>query len=197
MRKTIIKHFMENDVILGRIALNHAAISLKPSDNYFRDLAQSIICQQLSEKAGATIWMRFTALFNDTLITPKLVKTKTTEELRSVGMSYSKARYIHNIADAYLQKAIDFPKFPKYTDEQVIAELTKIKGIGRWTAEMFLIFSLAREDIFSSGDAGLLRAIRLLYGNKRTLTPIQIQKLSARWSPYRSYASLLLWKSLD
>jgi DNA-3-methyladenine glycosylase II len=196
MHKEILDHFHKYDEKMHNLALKFKNISLKSNNNYFLNLAESIVNQQLSEKAGATIWKRFLDLFSADLITPEMVKNKSLKILRNVGMSYSKAQYIHNIADEFINENIDSNLIPKYTNEEIINNLIKIKGIGRWTAEMFLIFSLGREDVFSIGDTGLLRAIQKLYGEKRKLTTKQIVKISSAWIPYRSYACLLLWKSL-
>ncbi|OGG02425.1 hypothetical protein A2Z33_05190 [Candidatus Gottesmanbacteria bacterium RBG_16_52_11] len=117
-------------------------------------------------------------------------------ELRVSGVSESKANYIRNTASAFLDGRLVSSKLDRLTDQEVITVLTSVKGIGRWTAEMFLIFSLGRPDVFSFGDAGLMRAVNRLYGKKRPLTQDQIRKITRRWSPYRSYACILLWRSL-
>jgi len=167
------------------------------SEQLYEELIESIINQQLSGKAAATIYKRFLALFNPPaggfLSPEKLLKTDV-EKLRSAGMSYSKANYIKNIAQAFKNKDLTIEKIEKLNDEEVKKELTKIKGVGNWTAEMTLIFTLKREDVFSLGDAGLKRAIKNLYGLEKET---DILKLSETWKPHRSYACWYLWRSLD
>ena len=112
-------------------------------------------------------------------------------------MSWAKARYIKNLAQTVTDGTVNLDNIASYDDEGVIAELTKVKGIGPWTAEMFLMFSLARQDIFSLGDLGLRKAIQKLYAFKKKPTDKQIEKLSKKWIPYRTCAARILWRSLD
>jgi DNA-3-methyladenine glycosylase II len=197
-QKSLHFHFLSiPDNIIDTVLLKYGLIKIYPSQFYFANLVESVVCQQLSEKAGATIWKRFQELFPNKFITPKNVLEKSLEILRKSGISFAKAGYIQNIAEAYINNIITPDKFSLMTDDQVIAQLTQVKGIGRWTAEMFLIFSLGREDVFSFGDTGLIRAINDLYGKGNKMSPTQIEKIVRKWSPYRSYASLLLWKSLN
>jgi DNA-3-methyladenine glycosylase II len=164
------------------------------SDKLYEELIESIINQQLSIKAADTIYKRFLALFNGKHPTPdKLINTDL-EKLRSAGMSFGKASYIKNIAHAFENKHLETEIIKKMSDEDAIKELTKIKGVGKWTAEMTLIFTLQRPDVFSLGDAGLKRAIKNLYGIEKDE---DILKLAQSWKPNRSYACWLLWRSLE
>jgi len=161
----------------------------------YEELVESIIGQQLSGKAADTIFKRFLALFkNSKFPRPEELLKTDTEKLRSAGMSYSKAQYIKNIAQAFKNGDLDIETLKKMSDEDVKKELTKIKGVGDWTAEMTLIFTLKREDVFSLGDAGLKRAIKNLY---KIETEKEILKLAKTWKPKRSFACWYLWKSLD
>lgn len=164
------------------------------SEKLLEELVESIISQQLSIKAANTIYNRFLSLFDGKFPKPEQILEIDIEKLRSAGMSYSKGNYIKNIAKAFKDKQIDVKKINKATDEEVIQELTKIKGVGKWTAEMILIFTLKREDVFSLGDAGLKRAIKNLYKLEKDT---DILKLSEEWKPFRSHASWYLWKSLE
>lgn len=168
-----------------------------PPEGYFLKLCRGIISQQLANKAAAAIVNRFTTAFAQGGITPECVLERSEEELRAVGMSYAKARYMKDLAAKTLAGEIRFEAFPGLSDEAVILELTKVKGIGRWTAEMFLIFTLGREDIFSFGDLGLKRAFTMLYGKHHAGTRKAMERVITPWSPYRSYASLALWESVD
>ncbi len=164
------------------------------SEFLYQDLIESIVSQQLSIKAADTIFGRFTALFDENFPRPEQILTKSDEQLRAVGMSYQKASYIKAIATAFLKKEINTKKIQQMPDEDVIVELTKIRGVGKWTAEMILIFTLKRPDIFSLGDLGLRNAITNLYG---ITDPKEMLTLSATWSPHRSTASWYLWRSLE
>ena len=159
------------------------------------ELIEHIISQQLSVKAADTIYSRFLGLFKDKEYpnAEQLLKIDV-EKLRQAGMSYQKAGYIKNIAKAFKEEQIEIEKIKLMSDEEAIIELTKIKGVGKWTAEMILIFTLNREDVFSLGDAGLKRAIKNLYGitNEK-----EILKLSETWKPKRSFACWYLWQSLN
>ena len=165
------------------------------SEKLYEELISSIISQQLSNKAADTIYNRFLSLFKGKKhpASKELLKIDS-EKLRSAGMSYSKASYIKNIAAAFENRELEIKEIKKMTDEEIIKELTKIKGVGKWTAEMTLIFTLQREDIFSLGDAGLKRAIKNLYNLEKDA---DILKLSENWKPYRSYACWYLWRSLE
>lgn len=195
MNARIIRHFRLRDPYIAELAHKFPDIAVTPSESHFTDLIQSVICQQLSDKAGMTIWNRFLLLYPGRPVTPELVKKTAVKKIRSAGTSHSKAEYLHNVADWFLKNPAKASSLSSLTDADIIRELTTIKGIGRWTAEMFLIFSLGREDVFSFGDAGLMRAIRNVYGNDK-ITSEKIAKITRAWSPYRSYACLLLWKSL-
>lgn len=165
------------------------------SEKLYEELVESIIGQQLSGKAADTIFKRFLGLYKDSKFPAPEVLLKTdTEKLRGAGMSYSKASYIKNIAKAFKNGDLDIKILRKMSDEEIIKELTKIKGVGNWTAEMILIFTFKRDDVFSLGDAGLRRAIKNLYSIEKEK---DILRLSEKWKPKRSYACWYLWRSLD
>jgi DNA-3-methyladenine glycosylase II len=187
---------MFKDPILQKLFKQHGPHRFEDrTERLMEELIESIINQQLSGKAADTIYKRLLQLFkNEQFPTPEQILKIDVEKLRSAGMSYSKASYIKNIAKAFKDGDLDIRKIQKMSDEEVIVELTKIKGIGKWTAEMILIFTLNREDVFSLGDAGLKRAIKNLYG---FTDEKKILKLSETWKPNRSYACWYLWKSLN
>lgn len=187
--KKIVIHFQSVDPLLA--SLVSKKITLTQSQDPFLDLIESIISQQLSVKAGNTIFLRFKNLFPKG-ITKDAILSLQDQEIRNIGASWSKVSYIKNIAAA----DIDFHALSKSSDEDVVARLTKIKGVGRWTAEMFLMFSLGREDVFSFGDLALRKAVQKLYQLKNEPTPKQLQAITSKWKPYRTYASRLLWNSL-
>jgi len=164
-------------------------------NNLFLDLIEIVTGQQLSMKAADTIFKRLLALFP---VKPKPadVLQISVDQLRSVGLSNSKANYVRNIAQAVFSGSLPLDQLEKQSDDEVKRELIKIKGIGPWSAEMFLIFSLKRPDIFSVGDLGLRTAIEHLYGIKRDNLQ-KIEKLAESWRPHRTLASRLLWASLE
>lgn len=171
---------------------------IMPSDNHFATLVQSIIGQQLSVKAAKTIIGRFLNLFPKARFpAPEQILKMDKEKMRACGLSYSKISYIKDLAEKVKTKEVKLAEIALLGDEEVIAELVRVKGIGRWTSEMFLIFSLGRDDIFSYGDLGIKNAIKKLYKLKAHPTPEKANKISEKWKPYRSTACRLLWKYLD
>ena len=163
----------------------------------FEDLLEAVINQQLSDKAAATITKRFRAISQKQgKIKPATVLSLSEQEIRNCGISFPKIKYMKGLAQAVQEKKLDLDLLTTLSDEEIVVELTKLNGIGRWTAEMILIFTLKRPDVFSSGDLGLRTAVAKLYGVSRD-NHKQIEKLAKRWSPYRSLACRYLWKSLD
>lgn len=193
----VARHFEAVDPVIAAYVRHLSSFSLGVSGTPFLDLVEAIINQQLSEKAGATIFSRFKASFGGTRIVPEAVLGRPAEELRSIGVSWSKVAYIRALAQAVSDGQLILTGLVDKEDEEIIASLTNVKGIGRWTAEMFLMFSLGREDVFSYGDLGLRNAIRKLYGIKKDPTPKQMERIVTRWKPYRTYGARLLWKSLE
>lgn len=191
-------YLKKSDSVLAKLFGKVEPHVLRPSKNYFESLTDAIISQQLSGKAAATIFKRFKDLFpGGKFPTPAKVLAKSDTELRSVGVSGSKASYIKNIAAGFEDGSLGFKYINKKTDEEIIEMLVRIKGIGRWTAEMFLIFSLSRPDVFSFGDLGLRNAVKKVYGLRKDPSPEKLKQLSAKWCPHRTCASLYLWASLD
>ncbi|KKQ75544.1 MAG: putative DNA-3-methyladenine glycosylase [Candidatus Woesebacteria bacterium GW2011_GWB1_38_5b] len=169
---------------------------VKPEDPFI-DLVETIINQQLSDKAAATIFGRFKKLFPEEKITAEKLLKIPDEKIREAGISYSKIKYIKGIAQQIKNKKLNLKNLENLSDEDVINELVKLKGIGAWTAEMYLMFTLARPDVFSAGDLGLQNAIVKLYKIKQKPTRERLLEISIKWSPYRTTASRILWRSLD
>lgn len=195
-RREIVSH-LEKDPVLKKLIERYEFPALKTSENLFFDIIDSIVSQQLSIKAGSTILGRFKNVFNGKAFPNALdILSTPDEKIRECGMSFAKIKYIKGIAEAIVQKTLDLQKLYELQDEGVIEELTKQKGIGRWTAEMILIGSLGRMDVFSVGDLGLRTAVSRLYNVKRDDLK-KIESISLMWKPYRTIASRYLWKSLD
>ena len=157
----------------------------------FVSLVNSIAGQQISRKAKASVWQRFVTLLGGQ-VTPQAIEAVTEDELRACGLSGRKAVYIKRLAAKVLGGELDFASLAQMSDEEVCAELTKLDGIGKWTAEMQLIFSLGRANILSGGDVAIQNGLKLLYGHKK-ITPALVAKYHKRYSPYASVASFYLW----
>lgn len=199
VKNAILAHFRSVDPILYSLVekVTLPPISKRQPDQYFHHLCHEIIGQQLSGKVVDVLCDRFDKLFGKRKVTPENVLKFSEEKLRAIGMSWSKARFIRDLADKVSSKLVKLDQLAQFSDEDVIAELTKVKGIGPWTAEMFLMFTLGREDVFSFGDLGLKKAIMKLYKMKREPSRKKLESLSKKWSPYRTHAALVLWKSLE
>lgn len=192
-----IAAFRITDPILSAVIEKVGPVQWQFSKNYFIELVESIVSQQLSIKAADTIFGRLKSLTANSELTAEAVLRMDPQKMRGAGLSWSKVSYVKNIAEYTLTSPKVFEQLDKMNDEEVVAELTKIKGVGRWTAEMFLLFTLGRPDVFSYGDLGLRRAIQRLYGFEKEPTKEEIEEIAHRWKPYRSIASRYLWKSLE
>ncbi len=194
----IHKHFQKVDPKIAQVLSAMELELLKAeTSGYFAKLCREIISQQLGSGAAHAIHGRFLKLFPRKDVTPKGVLKYSDQQLRNTGMSWAKARYVRSLAEALYYGKVRLDNLQTLTDEEAITELTKVKGIGRWTAEMFLMFTLGREDVFSHGDLGLSKGLELLYGKSKVRTPKLINSITESWSPYRTYACLALWHAKD
>lgn len=194
-----IEHLQGADPVLAGLIQQYGPYTVEPHDNYYHELVSSIIGQQLSVKAAATIERRFKDLYNGELPSPEQILATDVETLREVGMSRPKASYIQDLARHVQDGRLGLEKFPAMTNEEIIRELVAVKGIGEWTAHMFLIFALGRLDVLPVGDLGVRNAIRANYGLDHAPTPDECRQIAAEhgWSPYESVAAWYMWKSLD
>ena len=197
-----LSHFQKSDPVIFEImkGVNFnewiAPKKAKRDSIFFQALCREVIGQQLAGKAANAINKRFVNLFRKGRITPDALLKLPNQTLRDVGMSWAKAKYVKNIAKAYIEKSVEFNKFHQLTNEEVISQLTTIKGVGNWTAEMFLIFTLGREDVFSFGDLGLKKGFSKIYGVENPKKE-EVEKVVSKWTPYKSYGSIALWHCLD
>lgn len=189
-------YFKKVDPKIYRLALKFELAPIKKSQNHFERLCREIVGQQLSGKVARVIFARFVDLFPNGKIDREIILKFSDKKIRACGMSNSKVAFIKDLAAKVKSGEVDLERIDDLTDEEVVEHLIMVHGIGPWTAEMFLIFSLGRPDVFSSGDLGLTRAVEKLYGLKNP-SKERLEKISLKWSPYRSLASRLLWKSLD
>lgn len=183
------------DPVLAPLIARHRHESLKSRGDAFATLARSIVGQQISVKASESVWKRLLATLPAP--TPEAVSAATPEQLRACGLSQRKAEYIRDLAGHFLQGRIDATKWDAMDDEAIIAELTDVRGIGRWTAEMFLIFNLMRPDVLPLDDIGLQRAMAKHYNGGEDLPRKELRNIAENWRPWRSVATWYLWRALD
>jgi DNA-3-methyladenine glycosylase II len=186
------------DPVLAALMREHGACGLADAQHVdpFRALLHAIIGQQLSTKAAATIVRRFMDLMNGRP-TPKAIAALTDAEMRGVGISGQKIRYIRDLCVRVTDGSLDLQALPGLPDEQVIEALTQVKGIGRWTADMFLMFRLQRPDVLPVGDLGIVKAVQRVYKLRKAPTAERLTRIGESWRPYRSVACWYLWASLD
>ena len=166
------------------------------SDPY-EALARAIVGQQLSTKAAASIWSKLIDLFDGRTPTPEELLRKRATTLRKAGLSNAKVAFLRDLAAQIKDGRLDLAHLAELSDEDIVAELVAVKGIGLWTAEMFLIFHLGRPDVVSAGDLGIRRAVQIAYGLDELPGPEEMERISDAWRPHRTLACLYLWRSLD
>jgi DNA-3-methyladenine glycosylase II len=193
------EHLARYDKKLAPVIEHAGLCTVRPHTDYYRELVDSIISQQLSVKAAAAIEQRFRDMFGGHFPSPKEILTKNLDELRGIGFSYAKGRYVQDLAQKILDGEVKFDKLDEMTNEEVVAELTVVKGIGEWTAHMFLMFCMGRSDVLPVGDLGIRNGVRALYGLKAAPAAEDITKIAKKnhWHPYESIASWYVWQSLD
>ena len=192
-------HLSEADPRFTKLIETYPRPDFTPHTNYYHELASSIISQQLSVKAAKTIEGRFKDLFGDAFPSPEQILLKDIEELRAVGLSRPKAGYIQDLAAKVLDGTVDFSTLDSLSNQEIVDELTKVKGIGEWTVHMFLMFCMGRLDVLPIGDLGIRNGIGKLYGFQGVPTPQEVILIAEKydWNPYESVASWYIWQSLD
>ena len=183
------------DRILKRIIPKFRDTGVVSRGDPFLTLARSIVGQQISVAAAQAVWNRFEGTMPR--VTPKHVLSLDTETIRAAGLSYRKIEYVKSLAEHFHEKGLGATHWHEHDDEAVIKMLTQIRGIGRWTAEMFLIFNLKRPDILPLDDIGLLRGISLNYFSGEKVTRAEAREVAQNWAPYRTVATWYLWRSID
>ncbi len=193
----IQRHFRRADPVVHRVIRQVGPFTLKPNRNRFGMLVGSIISQQLSTKAARTIRGRLEELVQPLPMTAESIAKLSKQQLRSAGLSNNKADYVLDLTAKVLEGDVRLKAMGRKTDEEVIEDLTRVHGIGRWTAQMFLIFSLGRLDVFPYDDLGVRMAIKNLYGLAEPPNKAVAQRIAAPWKPFSSVASWYCWRSLD
>jgi DNA-3-methyladenine glycosylase II len=183
------------DPVMAGIMRTHPKIFLVRRGEPFLTLARAIVGQQISVKAAQSVWDRFASCVGE--VTPQNVLLKERPVLRACGLSDRKTEYIADLAQHFANGSIHVHRWPQMSDEEIIAELVEVRGIGRWTAEMFLIFNLLRPDVFPLDDLGLQKGIRVAYFANRKVALSTMRRVGERWRPWRSVATWYLWRSLD
>lgn len=191
---------LSKDQKLKKLIKEHGVFKLEKKKNLYIYLCYSIMSQQLSVKVARVIRQRFLDLYGGKEPTAQQVVDTPFEKLRAIGMSNAKVSYVQNVARFSIEKGMDHRKLAKMDNDEVIAYLTQIKGVGRWTTEMLLMFALGREDIFALDDLGLQQAVIGLYDlkhRKKKIMLAKIYKIAEQWSPYRTYACMYMWHWKD
>lgn len=194
------KHLSRRDAVLRPYIKRHGTCRLQQHPRHFETLVNSIVSQQLSTKAADTIFRRFVALYAPAKFPkPTAIITTPDETLRGVGLSGQKLAYIKDLAAKVDDGTVHLKRIAQMSDDEIIAELTQVKGIGVWTVHMFLIFSLGRLNVLPVGDLGIRMAVQRLYGLEELPKPTAIEAIAEQnqWQPYRSVASWYLWRSLE
>jgi DNA-3-methyladenine glycosylase II len=200
--KAALEHLRAGDEVMARLIEEHGPLDLdarrrdRPPDAYGA-LLRSIVGQQLSTAAARTIYGRMIALFGDQAPTPQQLLDADPDAIRAAGLSRPKIAYLRSLAEHVLSGELELDRLHELSDEEVMHEVTAVKGLGQWTADMFLIFHLQRPDVLPVGDLGVRRAVERLYGLEALPSAEELERLGDRWRPHRSLASLYLWHSLD
>ena len=191
---------LSKDRKLKKLIENNGVFTLTKRKNVCIYLCASIMSQQLSTKVADVIYQRFLNLYGTKEPTPEQILTTAPETLRAIGLSNAKVSYVHNVARFAIEQGMDHRKLSKMNDEEVIVYLSQIKGVGRWTVEMLLMFALGREDVFALDDLGIQNAMITLYKLDRTDKKQfreDMLRVAKKWIPYRSYACMYLWRYKD
>lgn len=186
---------IENDPKLKHLFDQVKTVTVKIDDDYYQSLLFTILSQQLSSKVATVIINRFIDYYEGNPLPEKIMMTEE-ESLRKIGLSYQKISYVKSLSQHLLDKTVDFSQIEMMTNQEINEMLMKVKGIGPWSIDMFLMFSLGREDVFSSLDLGLRNAVKKLYHNEN-LSQKEIEEISLKWEPYRSIVSHYLWHMHD
>ena len=189
------RHLAKTDPVLRKLIRKHADAEFRLRGDAFQALARAIVGQQISVKAAQSIWGRFEDCVGK--VTPANVVAKDAAALRACGFSGQKVAYVKDLACRFHSGEVKPRRWKAMPDEAIIEELVAVKGIGRWTAEMFLMFSLERPDVLPVGDLGLQRAMERNYNNGRALTKDRMRRLGAPWAPWRSVGTWYMWRSLE
>lgn len=197
--RAAVRHLKRVDPVLARVIeiVGPCRLQSRREGTHFQALVRSIVYQQLSGKAAATILSRFNALYPENIPTPEAVLATSDADLRAAGLSRQKIGYMRDLASKVASGDLPLDAVESMDDDDLIAHLVQVKGIGRWTAQMFLMFRLDRRDVLPELDLGIQNAIKRAYRKRKRPTPKDVRKIGAKWSPHSSVASWYLWRSLE
>ncbi|HRQ05875.1 MAG TPA: DNA-3-methyladenine glycosylase [Nitrosomonas halophila] len=189
------QHLSASDPVMQRLIQRHGDVRLEVSGDAFSTLARAIVGQQISVKAAASVWQRMMVALPE--VTPQVLAAVDADMLRACGLSARKVEFLRDLSSHFLRGGLKAVVWSEMDDEDLIAALTQVKGIGRWTAEMFLIFHLHRPDVLPLADVGLQRAVSIHYNASQPVSANRIRAIAGNWRPWRSVATWYLWRSLD
>ena len=197
--RSSVRYLKRTDPVLARVieSVGPCRIQLRNEGTHFQALARAIVFQQLSGKAAGTIFSRFNALYPGSEPHPELVLASSDEQLRGVGLSRQKIGYLRDLSLKVSTGVLPLESVEAMGDDDLIAHLVQVKGIGRWTAQMFLMFRLGRPDVLPELDLGIQNAVRRAYRMRKRPTPKQVKRVGAKWSPHSTVACWYLWRSLE
>jgi DNA-3-methyladenine glycosylase II len=193
--KQASRELAQRDRVLRRLIKIHSGLAMRSRGDAFMTLARSIVGQQISLKAADSVWQKL--LSTVPAMNPKHIATADSTALRNCGLSSNKVLYLQDLAQSFVSGLLDVARWKHLDDDELIAELIQVKGIGRWTAEMFLIFYMMRPDVLPLDDLGLQRAMSMHYNHNRPLSKLKMRAIAKDWTPWRSVATWYLWRSLD
>ena len=196
-KKSILQHFDEKDAVMAGLIRRVGPFRLNRNRNYFQVLCKAIVGQQISTKAAESINRRFQNLFPRNRPTPKKVQELAEQKLREVGLSGQKVKYMKDLSEKFIDRTIRPHSMAYQDNEEIIRQLIGVYGIGRWTAEMFLIFSLGRMDVLPVGDLGLRAGVKLIYNMRGMPSPDRVRVLGRKWQPFATVGTWYIWRILD
>jgi DNA-3-methyladenine glycosylase II len=196
-QKIILQHFDEKDSRMAHIIRQVGPFKLSRNKNYFLVLCKAIISQQISTRAAESITRRFENLLPGVRLTPERVQELAEKDLRAVGLSSQKVKYINDLSEKFLDGTIRPHRMPYLENDAIIEQLTGVYGIGRWTAEMFLIFSLNRMDVLPVGDLGLKAGLKQIYNMRALPSPERVRAVGKKWHPFETVGAWYAWRILD
>ena len=193
--KQATRELSASDPVIKKLAARSRGLTLRSRGDAFNTLARSIVGQQISVKAAQSVWDKLTAIVPEML--PEMIHSHDADALRLCGLSRSKVVYLHDLARHFVEGRMRVARWKEMSDDELISELTQVRGVGRWTAEMFLIFYMSRPDVLPLDDIGLQRAMSLHYNEGKPLSKLKINAIAKSWKPWRSVATWYMWGSLD
>lgn len=196
-KKIILEHFDQKDIVMADVIRRTGPFKLSRNKNYFMVLCKAIIGQQISTKAAESITRRFKCLFDGARPMPEKVQGLSVLQMREAGLSNQKVKYLQDLSAKFIDKSIRPHRMAYLGNEEIIRQLTEVYGIGRWTAEMFLIFSLNRLDVLPTGDLGLKAGMKQIYNMRALPTPERMRVLGKKWHPFETVATWYTWRTLD